>query len=183
MKFKKYLKKSGVFVSGSFDHETNDPLYQRELQLKGAIEQFIKATENLDAMKKHKYYGKDLPEGFVAPPHNPEFENESFTPDNDTSEPDLHAVIGICTEAGELLEAMYKHKWKQEEFDVVNAKEEIGDIFWYMAILFRNYKWKIKSIWNRNIEKLTKRYGKKFSSEKAINRDIDAERKILEKKD
>lgn len=183
MKFQKYLKKSKVFVSGSFDHDTKDPVYQRELQLKGAIEQFIKATEDLDAMKKHKYYGKDLPEGFVAPEPDPNFINESFTPSSDTEESDLHAVIGICTEAGELLEAMYDHKWKQKEFDVVNAKEEIGDIFWYMAILFRNYKWNIKAIWDRNIEKLTKRYGKKFSSEKAINRDTDAERVILEKKD
>lgn len=184
MKFKKYLKKSEAFVSGSFDHDTKDPLYQRELELKGVIEQFIKATEDLDAMKKHKYYGKDLPEGFEAPAPNPDTINESFTPDvNDSSEPDLHAVIGICTEAGELLEAMYKSKWKQEGFDLVNAKEETGDIFWYMAILFRRHNWNIKKIWDRNIEKLTKRYGKKFSSEKAINRDTDAEREILEKED
>lgn len=184
MRFKNYLKKSEAFVSGTFQHDTKDPLYQRELQLKGAIENFIKATEELDAIKKHKFYGKPLPENFESSTPDPKSYMESFSVDmNDASESDLHAVIGICTEAGELLEAMYKRKWKGEEFDVVNAKEEIGDIFWYMAILFRNYKWKIKSIWQRNIEKLTKRYGEKFSSEKAINRDTDAERKILEKED
>jgi len=187
MKFKKYLKKSEAFVSGSFGHDTEDPLYQRELQLKGAIEQFLKATEDLDIMKKHKYYGKDLPEGFKTPVQTAGL-NEAFTffcfkPSVDVEESDMHAVIGVCTEAGELLEAMYNHKWKQKEFDLVNAKEEVGDIFWYLAILFRNHKWSIKSIWDRNIEKLTKRYGKKFSSEKAINRDTDAERIILEKKD
>jgi NTP pyrophosphatase (non-canonical NTP hydrolase) len=181
MKFKKYLKKSEAFVSGTFDHETKDPLYQRELQLKGVIEQFIKATEDLDAIKKHKFYGKDLPKGFQAPLPLGGL-SEAFASDlADPSEQDLHAVVGICTEAGELLEAMYKHKWKQEEFDVVNAKEEIGDVFWYMAILFRNYKWNIKAIWDTNIKKLVKRYGKKFSSNKANNRDLDAERKILEK--
>ena len=139
----------------------------------------------MDALKKHKYYGKDLPADWKKPlPSSAEGIDEIFRKDpNDPAEQDMHAIIGICTEAGELLEAMYKHKWKQEEFDLVNAKEEIGDVFWYMAILFRNYKWKIKSIWDRNIEKLVKRYGKKFSSEKAINRDLKAEREILEKKD
>jgi mRNA-degrading endonuclease RelE of RelBE toxin-antitoxin system len=33
-----------------------------------------------------------------------------------------------------------------------------------------------------NIEKLKERYGDKFSSEMAINRNLDAERQILEKK-
>lgn len=184
MRFKKYLKKSEAFVSGTFQHDTTDNIYQRERQLKGAIENFIKATEELDAIKKHKFYGKPLPEDFVSSSPNPEFYMENFAVDiNDASESNLHAIIGICTEAGELLDAMYQHKWKDKDFDIVNAKEEVGDIFWYMAILFRNYKWNIKSIWERNIEKLTKRYGEKFSSEKAINRDTDAERKILEKED
>ena len=179
MKFKSYLRKSEAFVSGTFDHQS-----ERELELKSVIEQFIQATEDLDAMKKHKYYGKDLPKGFKAPLPATDGINEPFLKDaNDSAEQDLHAIIGICTEAGELLEAAYKAKWKGEEFDEVNAKEEVGDIFWYMAILFRNYKWKIKSIWDRNIEKLTKRYGKKFSKEKAINRNLKAEREILEKKD
>ena len=135
-------------------------------------------------MKKHKYYGRDLPKGFKSPTPDAQTINENFAPDvNDSSEQDLHAIIGICTEAGELLEAIYKHKWKGEDFDVVNAKEETGDLFWYLAILFRRHNWNIKAIWDRNIEKLTKRYGKKFSKEKANNRDLKAERKILEKKD
>lgn len=179
MKFKTYLKKSEAFVSGTFDHKS-----EQELELKSVIEQFIQATHDLDVIKKHKYYGKELPTGFRTPLPQADGIQELFNKDdNDPAEQNLHAIIGICTEAGELLEAIYKSKWKGEEFDEVNAKEEIGDIFWYKAILFRNYKWNIKSIWERNIEKLTKRYGDKFSAEKAINRDLQAEREILEKKD
>lgn len=180
MEFDTFLDETEKFVSANFEHDTDDELYQRELELKGAIENFIAATEKLDAMKKHKYYGKDLPKGYRPKKPKAKGINEAFKPDSDPSEPDLHAVIGICTEAGELLEAMYNHKWKGEEFDVVNAKEEIGDIFWYMAILFRRYKWNIKRIFWTNVEKLKKRYGNKFSSEKAINRNLEAERKILE---
>jgi len=39
----------------------------------------------------------------------------------------IHAAIGIATEIGELKEA----------YDDVNKKEELGDIYWYMAILWR----------------------------------------------
>ena len=39
-----------------------------------------------------------------------------------------HGVVGIVTEAGELIEAM-------QNDDMVNVKEETGDILWYLAIL------------------------------------------------
>lgn len=42
----------------------------------------------------------------------------------------LHAVIGIMTETNELEEAVKKN-------DVVNIKEEIGDIWWYAALIIR----------------------------------------------
>lgn len=41
----------------------------------------------------------------------------------------IHAAIGIATEIGELKEA----------FDDVNRKEELGDIYWYMAIIWREF--------------------------------------------
>jgi len=46
----------------------------------------------------------------------------------------IHAAIGIATEIGELKEA----------FDDINRKEELGDIYWYMAILWREFEldWK-----------------------------------------
>lgn len=155
----------------------------------------------------------------------------------------LHGVVGILTEADELLENYNEGKG----FDGVNALEELGDITWYTAILFREfdflsyqevtvqkvdnpfktsisilsdgtklldmmkkklyynkelkqedfkvysyrilsnvlglcqyYNINIKDVYQRNIDKLRARYGEKFSSEKAINRDLDKERKILE---
>jgi hypothetical protein len=37
------------------------------------------------------------------------------------------------------------------------------------------------SILDKNIDKLKARYGDKFSSERAINRDLETEKRILEK--
>lgn len=45
----------------------------------------------------------------------------------------LHAVMGLSTEIGELLEA-YNDAKKAGRMDRVNVGEEIGDCFWYNAI-------------------------------------------------
>lgn len=53
----------------------------------------------------------------------------------------LHGVIGLVTEVGELrvaLERANLEGWKTsplEAIDKVNAAEEIGDLFWYAAVL------------------------------------------------
>jgi hypothetical protein len=155
----------------------------------------------------------------------------------------LHGAIGLCTEAGELLDAFEKNTG----LDLVNIKEELGDIYWYLAILHRDipgiergderyalkqnplnhairltvfstelldqlkkkiyygkdfdikeanrlvntiedhlsgvaveYKFTKEDILETNINKLKARYGEKFSSDAAINRDLDTERKTLE---
>ena len=46
-----------------------------------------------------------------------------------------HAVYGLVTEAGELLDAIKKAKIYGQKLDKVNVVEELGDIMWY-----RNFK-------------------------------------------
>lgn len=43
----------------------------------------------------------------------------------------FHSAIGIQTEVGEIFEALFIKKW---ELDVVNLREEVWDIMWYLAI-------------------------------------------------
>jgi hypothetical protein len=50
------------------------------------------------------------------------------------------------------------------------------DIRMYLNI----YNLKIEEVWERNIAKLKARYVDKFSSDRAINRDLETERTILE---
>lgn len=87
----------------------------------------------------------------------------------------LHAAMGLVTESGEVLDIFKKHIFYGKEIDMVNLKEEIGDILWFLAIFFRELDLDIETSMYDNIEKLRKRYGDKFSSEKAINRDTNNE--------
>lgn len=48
----------------------------------------------------------------------------------------LHAAIGLCTEAGELID-VFDDLQEGRAIDVVNLKEELGDMYWYLAILSR----------------------------------------------
>ena len=56
----------------------------------------------------------------------------------------------------------------------------MGDLFWYLAILADELGFDFEAAMKKNNEKLEARYGKSFSSEKAISRDLDKERDILE---
>jgi NTP pyrophosphatase (non-canonical NTP hydrolase) len=86
----------------------------------------------------------------------------------------LHALIGIITEVGELIEA-YKSG------DAINAAEELGDLGWYLALYSKALGVSMESIFDKNIQKLHARYkGKTFTSQEAHERDLEAERAILE---
>ena len=92
----------------------------------------------------------------------------------------LHAGIGLSTEAGEFLDALKKHIFYGKELDRVNLAEELGDMFWYMAIVADELGIEFESVMEKNIAKLKARYGEKFSESRAENRDLNAERKILD---
>lgn len=91
----------------------------------------------------------------------------------------LHAVLGFTTESIEMVEAIYK-QLHGDELDRVNMAEEIGDLEWYKAIALDELGADEAVIRERNIAKLRQRFPDRFSAEKAINRDVAAERVILE---
>jgi len=92
----------------------------------------------------------------------------------------LHAGIGLSTEAGEFLDALKKHIFYGKELDRVNLAEEMGDMFWYLAIACDELGVEFESLMERNIAKLKARYGEKFTEERAEKRDLNTEREILE---
>lgn len=91
----------------------------------------------------------------------------------------LHAAIGIFTESGEMLDALLS-QLAGEGLDKVNLAEEAGDVDWYKAIAIDELGIPEGQIRQILINKLAKRYPEKFTSEAALNRDLDAERKTLE---
>jgi NTP pyrophosphatase (non-canonical NTP hydrolase) len=92
----------------------------------------------------------------------------------------LHMTMGMVTEVGELIDVFKKDLAYDKPFDWVNVKEEVGDLMWYVANFCRINNLDLEEILQINIDKLTTRYPEKFDVHKANNRDLDAERKILE---
>ncbi len=93
----------------------------------------------------------------------------------------IHAIMGLSTEVGELIDNVKKHIFYGKELDVVNIKEEGGDVCWYLSLLLKTLDINFEDMLKTNHDKLRARYGDKFSEERAINRDLGTEREILEK--
>ena len=93
----------------------------------------------------------------------------------------LHAALGMQTEAAEFSDMLKKAIFYGKTIDQVNLKEEIGDMLWYAALALRALNSDFESVMERNIDKLKSRYPLKFTEENAISRNLELERKILEK--
>lgn len=138
------------------------------------IHNAIVALEELDALKKTFAYGKELQLDF-------EYGEEEIDMFMDKVDPDIvHGIIGVATEAGELLQALALSIFDDEDFDFVNLKEEVGDVMWYQAILAVRAGFTLTQAQRTNIAKLAERYGEKFTEEAALVRDLIAERRVLE---
>lgn len=92
-----------------------------------------------------------------------------------------HGAMGVVTEGGELTDILKRFKFYAKPIDWVNVAEEAGDVLWYVAMIARACGLTLEDIACANIAKLAKRYPDKFSNEAALNRDLAAERKTLEK--
>jgi hypothetical protein len=100
----------------------------------------------------------------------------------------MHAILGYFTESGEMLEFLDNALDHPDTLpDYVNLREEVGDVDWYKAVLFDTMRGVFPDvIFDENqiremiIAKLKARFGNKFSEAAANDRDLAAERTILE---
>lgn len=92
----------------------------------------------------------------------------------------IHASMGLVTEAAEFQDALKKALFYGKELDKTNLKEEVGDLLWYLAIAMDVLNTDFDIEQDRVIRKLKARYPSKFENDLAENRDLVAERKILE---
>lgn len=93
----------------------------------------------------------------------------------------LHMVLGLVTEASEIADTYKKNLAYKKELDLVNIKEELGDLMWYFANLVDLLDFSFEDILDTNIRKLKLRYPDGFTENSAINRNLTEERKLLEK--
>lgn len=93
----------------------------------------------------------------------------------------LHMVLGISTEANELLDVYKKYFAYDKPIDYINVREEIFDVMWYIVNLCRMLDVDMEKDFQINIDKLRVRYPEKFTNHNAINRNLEKEREQLEK--
>lgn len=83
----------------------------------------------------------------------------------------MHMMMGVCGEAGELLDAIKKHIAYDKPLDRENVIEELGDIEFYLEGLRQGIGVERESVIAHNITKLSKRYGSGlFSDDQATDR-------------
>jgi NTP pyrophosphatase (non-canonical NTP hydrolase) len=82
----------------------------------------------------------------------------------------IHMVMGISGEAGELLDAIKKAVIYKKTLDYANVVEELGDLEFYLEGLRAALGLTRQQTLEANIDKLSKRYGEKYSDAAAIAR-------------
>jgi NTP pyrophosphatase (non-canonical NTP hydrolase) len=81
-----------------------------------------------------------------------------------------HMVSALTGETGELLDCVKKAVIYRKPIDLENAKEELGDIEFYLEGLRQGLNLTREECLEHNIAKLTKRYGEKYSNQAAQDR-------------
>lgn len=69
-----------------------------------------------------------------------------------------HGATGVCTEAGELLDAVKRHTIYEKPIDRVNVIEELGDLEFYMEQIRQRLGITREETLQGNMEKLATRY-------------------------
>lgn len=155
----------------------SDKFYGEDIsfdQFDAIISDYILVGSELDKIKKHMFYGKKTD-------YSPEAGEDSMHDANNIVHEDIiHGILGVATESVELCEALSASLDCGLPVDAVNVKEEMGDIFWYLAILANRLDISFEDVQTTVINKLKARYPDKFTENDAVNRDLDLERKILE---
>lgn len=187
-----YQEQAKLTLSGKFYGEkvTN-------AELRFRIAKALDAANSLDQVKKALFYGKgedlgltracnvataehavvSIAEGMMLSDTFAGFQFDEGL--NGPSEQLLHMALGMFTEAGEFLEAVFK-AINGEPLDRINMLEEFGDNLWYIANGLTILKSGFPEEFHRNNAKLRKRFPDGFTEHDANNRDLTAERNTLE---
>jgi NTP pyrophosphatase (non-canonical NTP hydrolase) len=157
-----YQTAANEFCSPSFFGDGVDMF-----QLSLALGEAALHCEKLDKYKRSLFYDDRTKYALQ--------QNDGIVLESQSEIDTLHALLGVITEAGELAEGYVTTG------DKVNLMEEAGDLLWYIALLCKGLGVNMSSVGERNIQKLSARYKDKvFTTEQALNRDLVAERAILE---
>lgn len=181
-----YIEEANVTMSETF-HEGVPAML-----IASGLEKITHGTIGMDKIKKFMFYGRQNEElmavceawRILNPESCHDIKFDKLVPGKSREDAIriFHGIIGIITEAGELAEALGKAIQDETPLDLTNVSEEIGDGLWYDAAMLRVLGTTFDSVQRTNIAKLRARFPNKFTEFDANNRNLDAERAILEQK-
>lgn len=82
----------------------------------------------------------------------------------------LNAALGLSGEVGELNDMLKKWIFHEKQLDVEHLKREIGDIYWYLALMCDSFGFNLDEIMQINVDKLKVRYPEGFDTYRANHR-------------
>mgnify|MGYP002577158662 FL=1 len=84
----------------------------------------------------------------------------------------LNAALGLSGEVGELNDMLKKWVFHEKQLDVEHLKREIGDIYWYLALICDSFEFNLDEIMQINVDKLKARYPEGFDTYRANHRQV-----------
>jgi len=79
----------------------------------------------------------------------------------------VHAAMGLAGEAGEFIDCVKRHTVYGQPFDSLNAREELGDLLWFVALGCKALGVSMHTVAQDNIAKLARRYPGAYSDKHA----------------
>lgn len=145
------------------------------------MDKIIQVGVEADLLKKWVFYGKPVSQlDSVSPLAEGTTANAQILFDHHNMVRVYHAILGLITEAAELMEMFKLHVFEGLPFNWENLTEETGDVLWYVALLARaSGHLTFDEFMASNKAKLTARYGSEWSQDGALNRDTENEMKQL----
>lgn len=82
----------------------------------------------------------------------------------------LNGCLGLSGECGEFNDMIKKWIFHEKPLDLEHAKRELGDCFWYLAMICESFGWNMDEIMQINVDKLKARYPEGFDVDRANHR-------------
>ncbi len=166
MDTKTYMDLFSRTMSKEFHGENVHPF-----ELQDAVASRLATNQSLDDIKKSVFYNRQL--GFRKADEEEASYWLDFEPDT------LHAVLGIDTEAAEILELLMASPIMPTEHFKRKIIDETGDLLWYVALLLKTFDLTFEEVMEKNIEKLKARYPEGFSTDAATHRNAEKESAVF----
>lgn len=82
----------------------------------------------------------------------------------------VNSVMGLCGESGEAIDIVKKWLMQGHELDKEHLIKELGDVAWYLAEAATALNVPLETVFQMNLDKLSKRFPNGFDTGDSIHR-------------